>query len=263
MGINHKGGIVDELLITANPMLQEVTLTGNQYLLVYNVFSLVVAAMFAAFVYFLLNVTQVSKKYRNAVVVSAIVVGIAGYHYFRIFTGWADGEFNEGYRYADWLLTVPLLLIELLIVLGIATAKRRSLSIQLVIAAVLMLALGYPGEIATENSTKWIFWVLSMIPFVYILVTLVGQMTAAAKRESTGVASALRLAMVLLVVAWLVYPIAYLFPIFFESGSSMAETVRQVGYSVADLLAKPIYGLAILAVAKRRTAEEEGAPASA
>ena len=258
---NQKGGIVEDLLVTANPMLQEVTLTGNQYLLVYNVFSLVVAAMFAAFVYFLLNVNQVSKQYRNAVVVSAIVVGIAGYHYFRIFTGWADGEFNEGYRYADWLLTVPLLLIELLIVLGLVAAKRKALTIQLVVAAVLMLALGYPGEVATATSTKWIFWVLSMIPFVYILGTLVSQMSAAAKRESAGVAGALRVAMVLLLVAWLVYPIAYLFPVFFESGSSTAETVRQVGYSVADLLAKPIYGLAILAVAKRRSAEEEGASA--
>jgi bacteriorhodopsin len=118
-----------------------------------------------------LNVSQVSKKYRNAVAVSAVVVAVAGYHYFRIFTGWADGEFNEGYRYADWLLTVPLLLIELLIVLGITSEKRRPLSIKLAIAAVLMIALGYPGEVSTSDSTKWIFWVLAMIPFVYILVT--------------------------------------------------------------------------------------------
>jgi len=60
--------------------------------------------------------------------------------------------------------------------------------------------------------------------------------------------------MIILVGTWLVYPIAYLFPIVFGSDSSMAETVRQVGYSVADLLAKPVYGLAILAVAKLRTA---------
>ena len=65
----------------------EVFLTGNEYLLVYNVFSLVVASMFGAFIYFVLNVSQVSKKYRNAVAVSAVVVAVAGYHYFRIFTG--------------------------------------------------------------------------------------------------------------------------------------------------------------------------------
>lgn len=234
----------------------KVSLTGNEYLLVYNVFSLVVASMFAAFVYFLLNVSQVAKKYRNAVVVSAVVVGVAGYHYFRIFSGWADGEFNEGYRYADWLLTVPLLLIELLIVLGISSEKRRPLAIKLVIAAILMIGLGYPGEVSTSDSTKWIYWVLAMIPFAYILFTVASEMSAATKRESAKVAQGLRLAMILLLVAWLVYPVAYLFPIIFGESSAVAETVRQVGYSVADLLAKPVYGLAILAVAKLRTAEE-------
>jgi len=109
--------------------IQSVTLTGNEYLLVYNVFSLVVASMFAAFVYFLFNLNQVDKRYRSAVLISAIVVGIAGYHYFRIFSGWADGVFNEGYRYADWLLTVPLLIIELLVVLVLAADKRRPMTV--------------------------------------------------------------------------------------------------------------------------------------
>lgn len=253
---------MQDLMSVANPELQEVTLTGTQYLLVYNVFSFVVAAMAAAFVYFLLNISQVAKAYRNAVVVSAIVVGIAGYHYFRIFTGWAEGEFNEGYRYADWLLTVPLLIIELLIVLGVAAVVRKRLTIQLVVAAIAMIALGYPGEVATDDATKWTFWVLSMIPFVYILVTLVGQMGAAAKRESARVAAPIRMAIVVLLVSWLVYPIAYLFPVFFEAGNEGAETVRQVGYSVADLIAKPLYGLFILAIAKARTAEESSQAAT-
>lgn len=250
---------MDEIMTTGSSVMNAVTLTGNEYLLVYNVFSLVVASMFAAFVYFLMNASQVAKQYRNAVVVSAVVVGIAGYHYFRIFSGWSDGQFNEGYRYADWLLTVPLLLIELLIVLGLTSEKRRPLSIRLAVAAVLMIALGYPGEISTNDSTKWIFWALAMIPFIYILAIVYREITAAAQRESAGVAKALRLALILLLVAWLVYPIAFLFPIIFGENSSMAETVRQVGYSVADLLAKPIYGLAILAVAKLRTSEEASA----
>jgi bacteriorhodopsin len=251
---------VEELLISANPMMNEVALTGNEYLLVYNVFSLVVAAMLGSFVYFLMNANQLAKQYRNAAVISAVVVGIAGYHYFRIFSGWSDGEFNEGYRYADWILTVPLLVIELLIVLGLTKAVRRPLTIRLAVAALLMIALGYPGETATNDTTKWIFWVLSMIPFLYILITLAGQMGAAVKRESARVATPIKVAIVLLIVSWLVYPIAYLFPVFFEQGNTMAETVRQVGYSFADLLAKPIYGLAILAIAKARTAELEGEP---
>ena len=60
----------ESLMTTSSNLIEQVTLTGNEYLLVYNVFSLVVASMFAAFVYFLMNSSQVAKQYRNAVVVS-------------------------------------------------------------------------------------------------------------------------------------------------------------------------------------------------
>ncbi|MEN9595477.1 MAG: hypothetical protein RLY23_1960, partial [Actinomycetota bacterium] len=146
--------------------------------------------------------------------------------------------------------------IELLIVLGVTADRRKSLMKTLVPATALMIGLGYPGEVSAVENTKWIFWVLAMIPFVYILATVAAELKKATARESAGVAKGLRLAMILLLVAWLVYPISYLFPIIFGESSAMAETVRQVGYSLADLLAKPVYGLAILAVAKLRTAEE-------
>ena len=125
--------------------MSEVLLTGDKYTLVYNALSFGTAVMLGAFVYFLTQINSVSKAYRSGVAVSAVVVGIAGYHYFRIFSGFADGKMNEGYRYADWLITVPLLVIELLIVLGVAAAVRKSLMWKLVPATVLMIALGYPG----------------------------------------------------------------------------------------------------------------------
>jgi len=94
------------------------------------------------------------------------------------------------------------------------------------------------------------------------MATLIKELGAAQKRESAAVAKTLRLATIILVGAWLVYPIAYLFPVIFGTDSTMAETVRQVGYSAADLLAKPVYGLVILAVAKLRTAELSGSSSS-
>ena len=93
-------------------------------LLVYNALSFGTAVMLGAFVYFLTQISSVAKKYRSSVAASAVVVGIAGYHYYRIWSGWSAGEVNEGYRYADWLITVPLLIVELLIVLG-TSAERR------------------------------------------------------------------------------------------------------------------------------------------
>ncbi|MEL0076302.1 MAG: bacteriorhodopsin [Ilumatobacter sp.] len=235
--------------------MNEVMLTGDNYTLVYNALSFGTAVMLGAFVYFLTQINSVAKAYRSGVAVSAIVVGIAGYHYYRIWQGFSEGEMNEGYRYADWLITVPLLVIELLIVLGVANEVRKGLMRKLVPATVLMIALGYPGEVSSDNGTKWLFWVLAMIPFVYILWVLYGQLQEASSRESGAVAGAIKNATVVLLVTWCVYPIAYLFPVF-DANSEGLEVLRQVGYTFADITAKALYGLMILGIAKARSANE-------
>ena len=235
--------------------MNEVMLTGDNYTLVYNALSFGTAVMLGAFVYFLTQINSVAKAYRSGVAVSAIVVGIAGYHYYRIWQGFSEGEMNEGYRYADWLITVPLLVIELLIVLGVANEVRKGLMRKLVPATVLMIALGSPGEVSSDNGTKWLWWVLAMIPFVYILWVLYGQLQEASSRESGAVAGALKNATVVLLVTWCVYPIAYLFPVF-DANSQGLEVLRQVGYTFADITAKALYGLMILGIAKARSANE-------
>ena len=222
--------------------------------LVYNALSFGTAVMLGAFVYFLTQMNSVAKQYRNGVAVSAVVVGIAGYHYFRMWSGWAEGMVNEGYRYADWLITVPLLVIELLIVLGVTADRRKKLMTSLVPATVLMIGLGYPGETSANESTKWTFWVLSMIPFLYILFTLSGELKAAKARETGAVSTSINNATKILLVTWLVYPIAYLIPVVFTV-SDGAEAGRQLAYTVADITAKALYGLMILNIAKARSGD--------
>ena len=162
---------------------------------------------------------------------------------------------NEGYRYADWLITVPLLIIELLIVLGVAKQERRSLMLKLVPATILMVGLGYPGEVANGNGAKWTFWILAILPFIYILKTLYGELQKAGQRETGAVATQIKNATYVLLTTWMVYPIAYLFPIF-DGESETLETLRQVGYTFADITAKGLYGLMILWIAKARTEAE-------
>jgi bacteriorhodopsin len=222
--------------------------------LVYNALSFGTAVMLGAFVYFLTQMNSVAKQYRNGVAVSAVVVGIAGYHYFRMWSGWAEGTVNEGYRYADWLITVPLLVIELLIVLGVTADRRKKLMTSLVPATVLMIGLGYPGETSANETTKWTFWVLSMIPFLYILFTLSGELKAAKARETGAVSTSINNATKILLVTWLVYPIAYLIPVVFTV-SDGAEAGRQVAYTIADITAKALYGLMILNIAKARSGD--------
>tara|TARA_B100001173_G_scaffold276332_1_gene257140 strand:- start:124 stop:840 length:717 start_codon:yes stop_codon:yes gene_type:complete len=235
--------------------MDNVMLSGNDYTLVYNVLSFGTAVMFGAFVYFLTQMKSVNKQYQAGIAVSAIVVGIAGYHYYRIWSDFGNEVMNEGYRYADWLITVPLLIIELLIVLGVAQKDRNALMLKLVPATILMVGLGYPGEVADSNGAKWTFWILAMLPFVYILKTLYTELQKAEQRETGDVARQIKNATYVLLTTWLVYPIAYLFPIF-DSDSELLETLRQVAYTFADITAKGLYGLMILWIAKSRTAAE-------
>ena len=230
-------------------------LSPDQYTLVYNVLSFGTAVMFGAFVYFLTQMKTVKDQYRSAVSVSAVVVGIAGYHYFRIWSDFGEMKMNEGYRYADWLITVPLLIIELLIVLGVSTELRKKLMTGLLPATVLMIGLGYPGEVSSSTGTKWLFWFLAMVPFVYILRTLYGQLMSAAERETPAVSAAIRNATIVLLGTWMVYPLAYLFPVF-DGDSGTLETLRQVAYTFADITAKGLYGLMIVGIAKARSASD-------
>jgi bacteriorhodopsin len=117
-----------------------------------------------------------------------------------------------------------------------------------------MIALGYPGEVSGVENTKWLYWALAMVPFLYILFTLNGELKAAKARETGAVSQSITNATVILLVTWLVYPIAYLIPVVFTV-SDGAEAGRQIAYTIADITAKGLYGLMILSIAKARSGD--------
>ncbi|AEV16073.1 Rhodopsin [Thermus sp. CCB_US3_UF1] len=252
------------------PMREMPELTFGQYWLVFNMLSLTIAGMLAAFVFFLLARSYVAPRYHIALYLSALIVFIAGYHYLRIFESWIgayqlqDGvyvptgkPFNDFYRYADWLLTVPLLLLELILVLGLTAARTWNLSLKLVVASVLMLALGYVGEVNTEAGPRTLWGALSSIPFFYILYVLWVELGQAIREAKFGprVLELLNATRYVLLMSWGFYPIAYALGTWLPGGAAQ-EVAIQIGYSLADLIAKPIYGLLVFAIARAKSLEE-------
>ena len=250
--------------------MRSITLSNDQFGILYNIFSFGLVSMLACTVYTLVSQSRVLPKYRGALVMSSMVTFIAGYHYWRIFNSFDDsyvngavsvgtgkGAFNEGYRYVDWILTVPLLLVEVIAVLGLAKAAASSLISRLVPASAAMIALGYPGEISADNNTKVIWGVLSTIPFLYILYVLFVELSKSLDRQPAGVAATVGRLRLLLIATWGVYPIAYLLPILGQSAIDPGAFVnRQIGYTVADVLAKCVFGLTILKIAKMKSVAE-------
>jgi len=251
------------------------TLSGNEYSLIYNVLSFTIASMGAAFIFFVIGRSQVGPKYRPALLVSALVVAIACYHYFRIFNSFesaftlANGSaspsghpFNDAYRYVDWLLTVPLLLVELVAVMQLPKGQSGSMLAKLAIAAFLMIATGYPGEVATDTTTRAVWGTISSVPFAYILYVLWGELGAAMASQREDVQVLLRNIRLLLLATWGFYPITYLFPMMGIDPSNAFVGV-QVGYAVADVLAKAGYGVMIYAIARAKSDADGSLPDSA
>ena len=242
------------------------TLTMGQYSLIYNLFSFTIASMLAAGLFFMLAQKRVAPEYRLSLIVSTLVVGIAAYHYFRITGSWAEAytfseagnyvasgkPFNDAYRYVDWLLTVPLLLVELVLVLNLSRSKSGPMLTKLVIAAALMIGLGYPGEIATDNGTRALWGFLSTLPFVYILYVLWGELGSVMQDQNERVRVLFRNIRLLLIATWGFYPIVYMAPFIGFTGAE-SQVAIQAGYSIADVLAKAGYGLMIYAIAREKS----------
>lgn len=249
-------------------------ITPEQHQLVANFFSLTIAAMGAATAFLWISRSQVADQYKSAVTVSGLVTFIALYHYWRISGSWdssyeivdgvlvASGEaFNDAYRYVDWLLTVPLLLIELILVMGLSSSETFKKSLRLGGLAVLMILLGYPGEISDEAGTRWLWWSLSMIPFLFIVYELFVGLSGTPDGQPAAAQKLIGYARFLVVASWAFYPIVFVLPMLGIEGSS-AATMVQIGYSIADIVAKAVFGILIFAIAMKKTNSARGTAAA-
>jgi len=234
----------------------------DEFNLVYNAISFAIAAFGASTVFFLLQRSQVSPAYKTALTLSGLVCLITTYHYLRIFESFnsayvlKDGlviqsgmQFNNAYRYVDWLLTVPLLLLEFVLVLRLPHAETYKKGLALTLAAAFMVILGYPGETLTVGFAKVIWWVLAMIPFSYILYEMTKGVGASIKTQPLVVQPLFKKTRLLIILSWSFYPLVYILPLF---GLSAFVSI-QVGFTVVDIVAKSVFGILIYIIAQRKS----------
>merc|ERR1712027_287688 len=195
-----------QALVASPAFLDEMVMyamTDLQYQTVYNTLSFSLASMMATTMYLWFRSTAVHDQFKSAVLISGLVTFIAAYHYFRIFNSWVDAysydagvvnngamemgaptltgvPFNDAYRYMDWLLTVPLLLIEILLVMKLDDATYSSKAKSLGVGSALMIVSGYYGELTVTGdlTPRWVCWFISMAFFLYIVQELLVGITA-------------------------------------------------------------------------------------
>merc|ERR1711908_6831 len=162
------------------------------------------------------------------------------------------------YRYMDWLLTVPLLLIEILLVMNLSPEEYSSKAWTLGLGSALMIVSGYYGELVVTGdlTPRWLCWFVSMAFFLYIVYELLVGLSAATNSESDEtVKGKIQTAQLMTVISWCTYPVVYLFPMLGINAASAVVSI-QIGYCASDIISKCGVGLLIYQITYAKSAKE-------
>ena len=210
-------------------------------------FWLVTAALLAATVFFFLERDNVSAKWRTSLTVSGLVTGIALWHYLYMRGVWVEtGTSPTVFRYIDWLLTVPLLIVEFYLILRAVTDVAASLFWKLFVGSIVMLVFGYLGEAGIMAA--WPAFIIGCLAWFYMIYVLWGGEGAAARDASgnAAVQSAYNTMMYIIIIGWVVYPAGYFLG--YLAGGVNEGTLNLV-YNLADFINKILFGIVIWAAA--------------
>ena len=213
-------------------------------------FWLLSAAMVAATFFFWVERDRAVGKWKTSLTVAAMVTGIAAIHYFYMRGIWIEtGSSPTVFRYVDWLLTVPLQIVEFYLILAAIAVVSISVFWRLLIASVVMLVAGYIGEVSAmgDGGSLWSGFWIGMVAWLYIIWEVFKGEASQISASKGTVASkkafnALRL---IVTVGWAIYPIGYYLG---YTGSADASTLNIV-YNLADFVNKIAFGVVIWAAA--------------
>tara|TARA_Y100000768_G_scaffold346237_1_gene293653 strand:+ start:259 stop:954 length:696 start_codon:yes stop_codon:yes gene_type:complete len=210
-------------------------------------FWLATAIMLASTVFFFVERNDVSGKWKTSITVAGLVTGIAFWHYLRMSEMNAAGEATTVYRYVDWLITVPLQIVEFYLILAAVTAVTSALFWRLLGASLVMLIFGFLGEAGLLDAT--LGFVVGMAGWIYIIYEVFSGEASklAASSGNKGGIFAFNTLRLILTAGWFIYPVGYFLG--YLGGGADSNTVNII-YNIADLVNKTAFGLAIWAGAK-------------
>src|SRR6056300_1363380 len=196
-------------------------------------FWLVSMACLAATVFFFLERSSVPAGWRVSMTVAGLVTGIAFVHYM----------------YIDWLITVPLLMLEFYFVLSAVNKADSGIFWRLMIGTLVMLVGGYLGEAGYINTT--LGFIIGMAGWVYILYEVFSGEAGkrAAKSGNKALVTAFGAMRMIVTVGWAIYPLGYIFG--YMTGGVDASSLNVI-YNAADFLNKIAFGLIIWAAAMQQ-----------
>ena len=228
-------------------------------------------AMGAGAAFFWLMAGSVERTYRSVMVVAGVICAVACFHYWRMsgiylegvanlfdaqgnrIPGAEIGNFPTAYRYIDWFITVPLLVLEFPLLLALGR-KGKSLFRNLMLGSIAMLIFAWIAEESVIGSTNWwAFYLISCAAWAYIVYVLYTQVSRRIAEAPPSIAASARTMRLFVLVGWVIYPIGFLMALAGPGG----ESVREICYNVADVINKVGFGLVCYAGVKALSRESD------
>jgi bacteriorhodopsin len=237
------------LALTSTPVLASSSvLKPNDFVGI--TFWLISMALVASTAFFFLERDRVSPKWKTSLTVSGLVTLVAAVHYFYMREVWVEtGSTPTVYRYIDWLITVPLLMIEFYLILSAIAKVPTGVFWRLMGGTLVMLVGGYVGE-AGYMAVMPAF-VIGMIGWVFILYEIFAGEASKISANSAppSVQSAFKTMRWIVTIGWAIYPIGYFFGYLTGSSPAASANALNIIYNLADVLNKIAFGLIIWGVA--------------
>jgi len=208
-------------------------------------FWIISAAMVAATYFLTVERDRAVGKWKTSLTVAAMVTGIAAIHYFYMRGVWIETNASPTvFRYVDWLLTVPLQIIEFYLILAAIAVVRAALFWKLLIGSLVMLIFGYLGEVGAMDYC--IAFIIVMAGWLYIIYEIfMGEASQISASQGTAASQAAFNALrIIVTVGWAIYPIGYVL----GAGDAGAAGLNIV-YNLADFVNKIAFGVVIWAAA--------------
>ena len=213
-------------------------------------FWLISMALVASTAFFFLERDRVAGKWKTSLTVSGLVTLIAAVHYFYMRDVWvATGSTPTVYRYIDWLITVPLLMIEFYLILAAIAKVPTGVFWRLMIGTLVMLVGGFLGEAGYMSVVP--AFIIGMLGWAYILWEIFGGEASKinANQAPANVQSAFNLMRWIVTIGWAIYPIGYFFGYLTNADPAESMQVLNIVYNLADVLNKIAFGVIIWNVA--------------
>jgi bacteriorhodopsin len=213
-------------------------------------FWIISMALIAATVFFFLERDRVSPKWKTSLTVSGLVTLVAAVHYFYMRDVWvATGSTPTVFRYIDWLITVPLLMIEFYLILAAITKVSSGIFWRLMVGTLVMLVGGYLGE--AGYMAVWPAFIIGMAGWAFILYEIFIGEASKVKAASAppAVQSAFNTMRWIVTIGWAIYPLGYFFGYLTGANPADSASALNIIYNAADVLNKIAFGLIIWSVA--------------